>query len=188
MLALAQNALVMGSFIIKSRAPVDRINAGFHQVLRARYPYLPAGQVATVSSVIDSSVAQTRYNMALLTGLAALAMVLSAVGIYGVMAYVVSQQRRAMAIRLALGASPRHVQSLSIRQGLTPILVGIAGGLAGAWFLTTLVKKELFHVRPHDPLPMAIAAVGLFIVGVAACWIPSRRTARINPVTVLKAD
>jgi ABC-type antimicrobial peptide transport system permease subunit len=126
--------------------------------------------------------------MSLLTALASLAVLLSAIGVYGVIAYVVGQRTREMGIRLALGAQPSQVQSLVIRQGLVPILVGIAGGLGGAWFLTTLLKKDLFHVTPHDPATLAIAAAGFFVVGVLACWLPSRRAARIDPIQVLRLD
>ena len=79
-------------------------------------------------------------------------------------------------------------RALSLRQGLTPILIGIAGGLGGAWLLTSLLKKELFQLKPHDPWTLAAPALLFFVVALAACWIPARRSAQVDPVIVLKAD
>jgi predicted permease len=188
MFPMSQSGLVMGSFIIRSEAPPAAIGELFRTVLREQYPFLPAGNIQPLASVIHSSVSQQRFNMSLLSVLAALALGLSVVGIYGVMAYVVSQRRREMAIRMALGAEPRRVRTLSVRQGMTPVVVGVAGGLIGAWFFTTLLKKELFQITPHDPWSFAAAAALFLAVGLTACWLPARRSARVDPVEVLRAD
>lgn len=141
----------------------------------------------SLEALVGKTVAQKRFNMSMLTGLACLAVVLAVIGIYGVMSYVVSQQEREMGIRLALGARPSSVQRLMVGQGLKPMLAGIAGGLGGAWYLTTLLRRELFEMTPHDPWPLALVAIGLLGVGLLACWIPSRRAARIDPASTLRA-
>jgi putative ABC transport system permease protein len=187
-LPLSQANLVMGSFIVKTKTPAKVISARFRNALHERYPFLPAGDIQPLTSVIDESVSPQRFNATLLASLAALALALAVVGIYGVMAYVASQRQREMAIRSALGALPQQIRALSLRQGLTPILVGIAGGLGGAWFLTSLLKKELFHVQPHDPWTLVGAAAAFFVAGLTACWIPARRSARVDPVSILKAE
>jgi predicted permease len=187
-LPIAQANLVMGSFIVKTQTPAKAISARFRQALHERYPFLPPGSIQALTSVIDESVSPQRFNAALLSSLAALALTLAVVGIYGVMAYVASQRQREMAIRAALGALPQQIRALSLRQGLTPILIGITGGLGGAWFLTSLLKKELFQLQPHDPWTLAGSALLFFVVGLAACWIPARRSAHVDPVIVLKAD
>jgi ABC-type antimicrobial peptide transport system permease subunit len=185
---LSQSPLAMASFLVKSHASPSVFERQFRTIVRSRYPYLPVHDAASLNTIISESVSHRRFNMALLTSLAALAVVLSAVGIYGVMAYVVSQRRREMAIRVALGARPAQVRALSIRQGLLPVVGGIAGGLAGAWFLTTLLKKELFEVPPHDPWTLALAAFTFFVVGLIACWLPARKTSVGNPWTVLSGE
>lgn len=187
-LPLSQTNLVMGSFIVKTKTPAKAISERFRQALHERYPFLPAGGIQPLTAVIDESVSPQRFNTTLLTSLAVLALTLAVVGIYGVMAYVASQRQREMAIRAALGARPQQIRALSLRQGLTPIVVGIAGGLGGAWLLTSLLKKELFQLPPHDPWTLAAPALLFLVVGLAACWIPARRSARVDPVIVLKAD
>jgi predicted permease len=188
MFPLSQTGLGMGSFVIRSRSSADAIGRRFRDILSATFPFVPVDEIAPLSDVIHSSVSVQRFNMALLAGLAVLALVLSVVGIYGVMAYVVSQRRREMAIRMALGAGAAQVRSLSVRQGLAPIVIGIAAGLVGAWFFTTLLKKELFQIQPHDPWTLIAATLLFFLVGLAACWLPARRSGHVNPVEALKAD
>lgn len=151
-------------------------------------PHLPMMAPTALADIIAKSTADRRFNMTLLVTLGALALVLAVVGVYGVMSYVVGQREREVGIRIALGAQPHIVQALMIRQGLSPILLGIAGGLVGGWYLASLLRKELFKVTAHDPSTFVVAAVGFLLVGVLACWIPSRRASRVNPIRVLRAD
>jgi len=185
---LAQTALTAGTFVIKTRSSPAQFAQRVRALAHDAYPNVPLGRIEPLSHIVGDSVAQRRFNMSLLAALASLALLLSAIGIYGVMAYAVTQRRREMGIRMALGAQPSQVESLVIRQGLMPIALGIAGGLAGAWFLTALLKKELFEIQPHDPSTLITATLLFFVVGLAACWLPARRSARVNPVEVLRAD
>lgn len=185
---LAQTALAAGNFIIKTRSSPAQFAHRVRELAHDAYPNVPLGRIEPLSTIVGDSVAQRRFNMSLLVALASLALLLSVIGIYGVMAYVVAQRRREIGIRVALGAHPSQVQSLIVGQGLIPIVIGIAGGLGGAWFLTTLLKKELFEIRPHDPWTLLASATGFLIVGIAACWLPARRSSRVNPVEVLRAE
>lgn len=185
---VAQTALAAGNFIIKTRSNPTQFAHRVRQVAHDAYPNVPMGRIEPMDVIVGDSVAQRRFNMSLLVALALLALLLSVIGIYGVMAYVVTQRRREMGIRVALGAHPAQVQALVVRQGLIPIVIGIAGGLAGAWFLTALLTKELFEIKPHDPWTLAASAVAFLAVGLAACWLPARSSSRVNPVEVLRAE
>jgi putative ABC transport system permease protein len=187
LLPTAQEDESTAKIAIRTTGDPDRFAPVVRGVVRELDPRLPVVPVS-LESVIAKTVALRRFNMGLLSALAAIALVLSVVGIYGVMSYVISQRGREMGIRIALGAAPGSVSRLMVRQGLTPMLIGIGGGIAGAWYLTTLLKRELFRVVPHDPWPLALAALGFLIVGIIACWIPARKSARINPVEVLRAE
>ena len=185
---LAQSGPGSMTLAVRTRTSPARFVPRLREIVRAADPALPLTSVEALAFIIGDSVAQRRFNMSLLVALASLAVLLSVVGVSGVMTYVVGQRTRELGIRLALGARPSQVQVLVVRQGLMPIIAGIAGGVGGAWFLTTLLKKELFRVTPHDPWPLALASIGLLVVGALACWIPSRRTARIDPIKILKVE
>jgi ABC-type antimicrobial peptide transport system permease subunit len=124
--------------------------------------------------------------MTLMTLFAVLAGALAATGIYGVMSYVVTQARREIGIRLALGARPIQVRTRVLRQGLGVVAIGAAIGLAGAWSLSGLLEKQLFQITTGDPGAYIAAAVGLLIVAAVACWLPATRTTRIDPAAVLR--
>jgi putative ABC transport system permease protein len=126
--------------------------------------------------------------MLLLTWFAALALALAAIGVYGVMAYLVSQGTRELGIRLALGAAPRDLLALVIRQGMVVALVGTALGLAGAMLLTRFMRSLLFGVRPSDPLTFVVIAATLTVVALAASYVPARRAARIDPIVSLRSE
>lgn len=188
MFPIAQAGMTAGTIILRTHASLATLAPRVRQIAREIYPNLPMGRIDSLEQVIGDSVAQRRFNMALLGALSMLALLLSVIGIYGVMAYVTGQRRREMGIRLALGARPSQVRSLVVRQGILPVVAGIAGGLAGAWFLTTLLKTELFQVQPHDPWTFAVSSIAFLGVGLAACWVPARRGSRVNPVEVLRHE
>ena len=123
--------------------------------------------------------------MMLLVAFASLALLLASLGVYSVMAYSVAQRQAEIGIRMALGAAAGQVQKMVIGQGMTLVAIGLAIGFAGALALTRLMQALLFEVRASDPtIYVAIAAI-LAAVAVAACWIPSRRAAALDPITAL---
>ena len=140
------------------------------------------------SSDLAVSLAQQRFNMLLLALFAALALILAAVGIYGLMAYSVSQRTHEIGVRLAIGAQRRDVLRLVLRDGARLTLVGIAIGIIAALALTRLMASLLFEVTPTDPATFASVALLLAVVALAACYIPARRAARVDPMVALRYD
>jgi putative ABC transport system permease protein len=148
----------------------------------------PVTQVRTIDELFGRLLSETRFNL-LLSGLfAGLALVLAAVGIYGVTSYAVQQRTNEIGIRMALGAPARQVLALILKQGMTPALAGAGVGLSAALALMRLLGSLLFGVEASDPL--AFAAVSLLLVGVAllACWIPARRATKVDPMIALRYE
>jgi ABC-type antimicrobial peptide transport system permease subunit len=137
---------------------------------------------------LGAAVAQPRFS-ALLFGLfALLALSLAAVGLYGVMAYAVSQRTREVGIRMALGAQTTGILRLMIAQGMKLTLLGVGVGLAGAFALTRLMKALLFGVSETDPVTFAAIVLLLATIALLACWIPARRATKVDPMIALRAE
>jgi ABC-type antimicrobial peptide transport system permease subunit len=134
------------------------------------------------------SLAQERFSIQLMSVFAALAAGLASLGIYGVLAYLVDQRRRELGIRIALGATRGDVLRLVIRQGSTPVAIGLALGIAGAFALTGVLKSLLFEVSATDPLIFIAITFGLITVSLAAMAIPARRAAGVNALEVLRHE
>jgi len=129
---------------------------------------------------------EPRFRTVLLTIFAGIALVLSAVGVFGVMAYSVSQRTRELGLRMALGASREDVLLLVLGQGLRLTLMGIGIGLAGTFFLTRYVASMLFNVPPYDPLTLVGVVVALVVISLSACYIPARRATLVDPMEALR--
>ena len=146
---------------------------------------LPLTNPGTMRDFVERSMADRQLTMALLVVFAALALVLASLGVYSVMAYSVAQRSGEIGIRMALGARAAHVQKMIVRQGMTLAAVGVAIGVAAALTLTRMMSALLFEVKASDPRIYTAIAALLGIVAVAACWIPSRRAARVDPMKAL---
>jgi ABC-type antimicrobial peptide transport system permease subunit len=138
-----------------------------------------------MDQILADSLARQRFSIQLMSVFAALAGVLAAIGIYGVLAYLVDQRRREFGIRIALGARSADVRTLVLRQGLVPVAVGLTAGIAGALALTRLVKTMLYEVSATDPLIFGAVSMGLIVVSLAAMIIPARRATRVDPLEAL---
>jgi ABC-type antimicrobial peptide transport system permease subunit len=144
--------------------------------------------VRPMTEVMATTFARRRFAMLLLGTFAAVALLLSSIGIYAVMAYVVQQRTNEVGIRMALGARPSEVLRLIIKQGMTLILWGVGVGLAVAFLLTRLTASLLFNTSPTDPL--TFAGISLLLIGIAllAIWIPARRATKVDPLIALRSE
>ena len=149
---------------------------------------LVAARVVSMEQLLSEAIAQPRFNTVLLSVYAALARVLAAVGIYGVISYTVVQNTREIGIRMALGADQRSVLAQVLGQGLKLTAVGAAAGLAGAYALSTVVASLLFGVQPTDPLTIAAVIGTIGLVASLACLIPAYRASRVDPLVVLRDE
>ena len=149
---------------------------------------LPVTDIAAMPDVVNASVAQPRFQTVLLGLFGALALILAAVGIYGVISFSVAQRTHEMGIRMSLGAQPAQVLRLVMGQGARMALVGIALGAAAALGLTRLMRSLLFGVSATDPLTFAAVAILLVAVALAACYVPARRAMRVDPMTALRHE
>jgi ABC-type antimicrobial peptide transport system permease subunit len=172
--------------VIKSAMPAEALTASVRSVVRTLDPDLPLYNVRTMDERVADSLAQRRFAMQLLTLFAMVALGLAASGIYGVMAYLVSQGTRELGIRLALGATPAAIVWLVGRHTVMIAATGVASGAAVAFGLTRFMQSLLFEVHPADPLTFALIAGSLAIVALGAGYIPTRRAARIDPVESLR--
>ena len=149
---------------------------------------LPLAQVRTLDEVYDQSMARTSFTLVMLAIAGAMALLLGVSGIYGVIAYAVSQRRREIGIRLALGAQPREIRRLFVRRGLILAGVGVAIGLGGAAAFTRLMRSLLFGISPLDPITFTAMPVVLAAAAVLASYLPARRAVAVDPVETLRAE
>jgi predicted permease len=156
--------------------------------LRNLDPDLPMYYVRTMEQRVNESLARRRFSMLLLGVFASVALALATIGIYGVMAYLVNQGTRELGIRIALGASPRNILSLVLRQGVALAFSGVTIGLASAFLLTRLIRSLLFGVEATDPITFAGISLLLAMITLLASYIPAQRAARIDPLISLRCD
>jgi predicted permease len=148
----------------------------------------PVSNFTTMEAFVSEAYARPRFNLVLLGLFGGLALLLSAAGIYGVMAYGVAQRKNELGLRLALGAQPHDVMNLILRQGLRLISVGLVLGLVSALALTRLMKSLLFGVNAMDAVTFAAVTLLLLVVALLACWIPARRATKVDPLIALRSD
>jgi putative ABC transport system permease protein len=144
--------------------------------------------VRPMQQFFSAAVAARKFNFGLLGVFAATALLLAAAGLYAVIAYLVSQRTREIGIRLALGATPRHVLRLMMSQGMKLTLIGVMIGFGGALVVTRLMRGLLFGVAPTDLMTFGISAVVLIVVGLLACFIPARRATKVDPLVALRYE
>jgi putative ABC transport system permease protein len=179
-----------GTMTVAVRTAADASQAGnsIAALVRHMDPDLVVAGVSTMEEVVANSVAERRITMLLLTIFAGAALLLSAVGIYGVIAYSVTQRTQEIGIRMALGAQQRDVLRMVIKQAVILAGAGIAAGAAGAFGLARLMEGLLFEVRPADPLTFGIVSAILAAVAIFASYVPGRRATRVDPVVALRAE
>jgi predicted permease len=176
------------SFVVRTTGDPLSLSAAIRNEMRRLDPAVPIRNLRPMDQLVGRSTAPQRFNLSLLAMFAAVGLLLAAVGIYGVMAYSVSQRTHEIGIRVALGAQRFDVLRLIIRQGMTPALIGIVLGVIGSATLTRLIKGLLFGVRAIDPLTFVLIALLLTIIALLACWIPARRATRVSPLIALRQE
>jgi putative ABC transport system permease protein len=176
------------SLVIRTSGDPVRIVAAVRREIRAVDPDQPLSDIRTMADIIDKETAPRRVGTTLSSAFAVLALALASIGIYGILSFFVAQQTRQIGVRLALGAQPRAVLSLVLRKGLVLTLAGVAIGLAASLALTRLMQNLLFGVSAFDPLTFAAVAVVLTIVALAACALPARRAAKVDPLVALRYE
>jgi predicted permease len=156
--------------------------------LRALDPQQPVYQVSSMDQLLSGMIAQRRFSMALLGTFAALALVLGIIGVYGVTSYLVAQRTREVGLRLALGAQPKQVVLMVVRQGLATAAVGMAVGLIAAFATTRLMGTLLYGVSPTDVATLLGVTVTLAVATALANYLPARRAARVDPLVALRSE
>jgi putative ABC transport system permease protein len=176
------------SFVLRAQAdPAAVINAS-RAVFRSIDADLPISQAITMEQILNSAVAVRRFQMNLVVGFAILALVLASLGIYGVISVMVVQRMPELGIRIALGARAPQLAAMVLRQGMTPVLSGLAAGLVCALSIGRYVASQLYGVAPDDPLTISCVTILLLIVAACACWVPAHRVMRLDPLLALRFE
>jgi ABC-type antimicrobial peptide transport system permease subunit len=145
-------------------------------------------KLRTMNDVFGESVSERRFVAVLLGAFAGLALLLAAVGTYGILSYTVSERRHEIGIRMALGATRSTVLGLVLRQGAILTGIGLAAGVIAAVALSRVMRTLVFNVRPSDPLTMGAVTIFIALIALVACYIPARRATRVDPIVVLREE
>jgi predicted permease len=184
----AGNAINAGSLVVRTHGAPGGLRQELREAIRRVDPQQPVTRIETLEQVRTRALASPTLIASLLGLFAFVALVITAAGIGGVLAFSVNQRTQEIGIRMALGASRNAVLTMVLRQGLTLVLVGLAAGTIGALFLARLMKEVLYGVSPTDPLTFLAVATVLLAVAVFACLMPARRATMVNPITALRAN
>jgi putative ABC transport system permease protein len=176
------------SLIVRSALPPEAVAASIRQRIAAYDPTLLVQRIRQMDDVVPGALARPRFNLVLLGSFAIVALALSSVGIYGVLAYLVSQRTREIGIRMALGARAADVLWLVLREGMSPVALGAVAGMGIALLATRAIRSLLFGVTPLDPVSFVTAPIVLASVALLACYLPARRATRVDPLVALRED
>ena len=176
------------NIVLRTTLPPASLRTTLEGIVREGDASVPIVRLRDMESVFEQSIERPRLLAQLLGGFAGLALLLAAIGTYGVLSYMVAERRREIGIRMALGADQGNVLSHVLKQGLTLTTVGVAAGLAGAFALNRLIASMLYGVQPTDPATLVIVVVTITLVAALACWLPAWRASRVDPIVVLRED
>jgi putative ABC transport system permease protein len=174
--------------VLRTAVPPASISQAARRAVHDVDPNLPVSQVRTLEQIVSRSISQPRFYMTLLAAFAALALVLAAIGIFGVLSYAVAQRTREIGIRMALGAQESTVVRLVVREAMLLAAAGVTLGLIAAFFVSHSLEAFLFQTRPTDPLTFAGVATLLAVVALTASYIPARRATQVDPLTALRSE
>ncbi len=176
------------NLIVRTTADPERVTASLRSIVRELDPELPVATERTLQSIVSASVGSRRFTTTLLTGFAVVALALSAIGVYGLVAFSVGQRTQEIGIRLALGSSPSRVMRLVFAQGLGLTAGGVVIGIVMALFAGRLLDSLLFNVSERDPLAFVVAPLVLLAAAAIACYVPARRAMKVDPVSALRSQ
>jgi ABC-type antimicrobial peptide transport system permease subunit len=176
------------AFAVRTSTDPTAIAPSVRSVFRNIDPRVPLVRLQTMDTIVQRATAPARSSAVLVGLFAAVAVVLSVIGVFGVLSYTVTQQTTELGIRMALGASARSVRLLVLRQGLAPVAAGVIAGMAGAALLSRAVESQLFGITPTDPWTFALTTALFAVVAVAASSVPARRATRVDPVRILRQE
>ena len=178
----------MMSLVLRTNGPTGALADSVRQIVASEDRQQPVTSVKTMEELLSATTSSQELDSTLLGFFASLALILAAIGIYGVISYSVEQRTHEIGIRLALGARPKDVSRLLVRQGLRLAGIGALFGLIVAYAVTRLLANSFFGIRSVDPIAAGLAVLGLLIVAAAACYIPARRAARVDPIQALRYE
>jgi predicted permease len=176
------------TFVVRTATDPSSLTGGARRVMQRLAPSAPMFATLPMTEVVSHASARTSFTLLLLAIASAAALLLGAIGIYGVISYMVSLRTREIGVRMALGAGPSDIGLMVSRQGLTMAGVGVIIGLVAAAGLTRYLRALLFEISPTDPLTLGAVALGLLAVALAASWLPARRAARVEPAVALRSE
>ena len=176
------------NIVIRTALPPESLAPQIRRLVQTMDPSLPIVKLRSMDEVFDDSVSRPRFLAQLLGLFAGLALLLAAIGTYGILSYSVSERRREIGIHMALGATRGNVLGMVLGHGLRLTIIGLAAGLAAAFALTRLLQTQLFNVKPTDPVTMASVVGIIAVVALAACYIPASRATRVDPMVVLRDE
>jgi putative ABC transport system permease protein len=186
-MAFAQERALGGGLVIRADSNVAALTSAATRIVRSIAPTAPIENIMTVAQIKDQSVAPRRLNAALISSFGILAVIIAAVGIAGVLAFSVTARTNEIGIRMSLGADRGRVQRMVLREGGVLLAIGLVLGATGAFFASGVIRGLLFGVAPHDPITFIGVVVMMAAVGIAACWIPALRAARIDPAISMRS-
>jgi putative ABC transport system permease protein len=176
------------NLLVRSATRPEATAGIVHAALNRIDKGLPILQPNTLDTIVTQSLGQERVTMTLLGVFAGIALLLAVVGIYGAVAYMVEQRTGEIGVRMALGAQTSDVLDLVVRQGMTPVILGLIIGLAGTLAVGRLLAAQLYQISPHDPFLLGAAAIVLAVAALLACLVPARRATRVDPIQALRTE
>ncbi|MFL5614553.1 MAG: ABC transporter permease [Gemmatimonadaceae bacterium] len=176
------------SFVVRSTQDLSAVTSAARRILQRVAPAVPMFGARPMTAVVSRAAARTTFTLLMLGIASAAALLLGAIGIYGVISYMVSLRTREIGVRMALGAEPAEIGRMISRQGLTMAGTGVGIGLLAALILTRYLRTLLFEISPTDPLTLGSVSLGLLLVSLVASWLPARRAARVEPVDALRSE
>ncbi len=182
------NKIIPMTWVVKTGPDPLTLSAAVKNKMVESDGQLAVAHIRSADQVVSESTARQDFNMTLLSVFAGLALLLAAIGVYGMLSYSVQQRSQEIGIRMALGAQRTDVLRMVVGQGMTMAGIGIAIGLAGAYGLSRLLTSLLFGVKANDPLTFAVVALVLALISLVACWIPARRATRVDPMLALRYE